>query len=394
MPNQKIASGVILLVFLIVSGWSLSPDAVAIVKGAQMKTQKITNNFYVIIGGNGLGANTGVLVEDEGITLIDSANIHEESHQQLMKAIRAISDKPVKYVINTHHHRDHSGGNEFFAKQGATVIAQENALIVRQADFVHLTFKNRLTLRFGAETIEAFHVNAHTMDDAIIYLKKANVVFTGDTHATTWGPSVSNGGIQGIKSVLNFAIDLSDEKTKVVPGHGEVVNKQHVIKYLQDTLEWSDYVINQQKQGITTESLVKDKKVHALFERFNGNNKEQFMTADMMSRRIDWHIRSSSFSESEISLPAFEIEKFVGFYHLPGGKVAEIYAEEGRLFLRFKGEHVTELLPRKGGKFEFRNWNNGEYLTFEFDASSEKYQLRIYEEEKPVIATRTSLTAR
>ena len=338
----------------------------AIKEGVSVTTKKINDSFYVIHGGNGLGANTGVLIQDEGVLLVDSMNIHEESHQQLYSAIRKITDKPIKYVFNTHSHRDHAGGNAFFAKQGAIIITQENTHYLEKPSYSTLNFRDKLTLKFGDETVEAFHVLSHTTNDAVIRFKNNNAVFTGDNHATTWGPATSYLGINGMLKVLNLSINLSDENTYVVPGHGDVVNRAHLKQFKADSLAWHDYVIQQDKNEVTLEDMSKDEKVKSLFEPFNGEKRENFMTDDMRLRRIKWHLLDSKVKESDVGLTEKEIEAFTGNYPLNNGEVAEVYAQKGRIYLRIKNKYITELLPRKNGKFEFRGWENSEHVVFDY----------------------------
>ena len=340
------------------------PAVGAIKPGAQITTQKINDNFYVLKGGNGMGANCGVLIQEQGVLLVDSMNVHKENNQALLKAIRAISDKPIRYVFNTHNHRDHSGGNRFFAKLGATIITQENTAYLREPTFSHLTFKDKLTLKFGDEVVEAFHMLSHTTDDAIIRFKHNNAVFTGDNHATTWGPATSYMGIDGMLKVLNKAINLSDDKTVVVPGHGEVVDRNHLLTFKADSLKWHDHVFSLDKKGVPLEKMINEPQVLTLFERFNGEKRENFMTDDMRSRRIKWHLFDSKVKESRIGLTAREYEELIGDYKLNNGEIAQVVSENGRLYLRIKNRYLTELLPRKDGKFEYRGWEHGEHATF------------------------------
>ncbi len=336
----------------------------------KVSTQRINDSFYVINGGNGLGANAGVLIQDEGVLLVDSMNIHKESHEQLYRAIRQITDKPIRYVFNTHSHRDHSGGNAFFAEKGAIIITQENSDFIKTPTYSTLNFRDKLTLKFGNEVIEAFHVLSHTTNDAIIRFKHNNAVFTGDNHATTWGPATGYMGIKGMLKVLNLSINLSDESTHVVPGHGDIVDKAHLKKFKADSLVWHDHILKQDRKGMSSESLARDAKVKSLFEPFNGKKSQNFMTEDMRLRRIKWHLIDSKVQESDVAMTAVEIEKMAGQYPLKNGELAEVYAERGRLYLRIKNKYFTELLPRQNGKFEFRGWENNEHAIFSFPKNS------------------------
>lgn len=130
--------------------------------------QKITDNLYVLKSNN-YNTNVGVFIGNKEILLIDPMT-GSNNHHTLLEKIRELSNKPIKYVINTHHHEDHSGANSFFAELGATIISQEN--IKYTSAKYDVIFKDNYTLNLENEKIELYHITSHTFDDVLIYSLK------------------------------------------------------------------------------------------------------------------------------------------------------------------------------------------------------------------------------
>lgn len=214
--------------------------------GVEIKAEKLTDQMYVLFGS---GGNIGVLVGDDGVIMIDDQ--FAPLSDKIAKAIAKISDKPIKYLINTHWHGDHAGGNENFANKGATILAQKNVrkrmsegmtrsperVIAPAPDIALpvLTFSTELSLHLNGEDIMAFHVhNAHTDGDAQIFFPKNNVLHMGDTYFNGRWPFIdlqSGGSIDGYIKALNHALFLVDEDTQIIPGHGKMSNRKELIAY-------------------------------------------------------------------------------------------------------------------------------------------------------------------
>jgi glyoxylase-like metal-dependent hydrolase (beta-lactamase superfamily II) len=175
---------------------------------------------------------------------------------KLLAAIRKLSDKPIRYIINTHVHGDHSGGNEpLAAADGAAIIGHENVLKVMSAPrdgstddrfrqargaWPTRTFRDRMTLMFNGEQIELVHVPAaHSTGDTLVHFKGSGVVSGGDVFAITRYPIVDfdgGGRVQGMIAGLNQIIALSSpsapmRRTYIIPGHGRLCDREDVIKY-------------------------------------------------------------------------------------------------------------------------------------------------------------------
>ncbi len=206
----------------------------------EIKTEKLTDNMYVLFGA---GGNIGVLVGEDGVIMIDDQ--FAPLSEKISAAIAKISNQPIKYLLNTHWHGDHSGGNENFAKKGAMILAHQNVRkrmsegMTRSPERVTppapeialpvITFSDDLSLHLNGEDILAIHVhNAHTDGDAQMYFPKSNVLHTGDTYFKGRWPFIdiqSGGSIDGYIKAVNHALFLVDDETQIIPGHGSMSNR-------------------------------------------------------------------------------------------------------------------------------------------------------------------------
>ena len=212
-------------------------------------THKVADTIYML---EGLGGNIGVSVGEDGVLLID--NQYAPLTQKILDAVKAITDKPVRYVINTHYHGDHTGGNENMGKAGIVIIAHENVYkrlaaggiikFLRQnnppaprAALPVVTFNDKATMQLNGEDIVAFKIpSAHTDNDAFVHFRKANVVHTGDVFAAYRFPFIdieAGGSVKGILTAMDILLKMIDDNTKVIPGHGPVSTRKDVLAYRQ-----------------------------------------------------------------------------------------------------------------------------------------------------------------
>ncbi|RFN59608.1 MBL fold metallo-hydrolase [Marixanthomonas ophiurae] len=198
-----------------------------------LKVIKASGDVYML---QGKGGNIGLSFGKESILMIDDQ--YAELSEDILKAVRKISNKPIKMLINTHFHGDHTGGNMAFNKEGAVIFSHEKARErlagivnsdqkrIDQSALPMVTFTNNLQFHHNGETIQAFHIeNAHTDGDVAIYFPKSNVIHTGDVFFNGKYPYIDteNGGsidgyIRGLKRIKM----MINEDTKVIPGHGDL----------------------------------------------------------------------------------------------------------------------------------------------------------------------------
>ncbi len=217
--------------------------AVAAPVGAQQdisfKATEITDGLQMLEGVGGFaGGNLGLLTGDDGTVLIDDGL--ENLSETLLAAVSEAAGRPVDFVINTHVHGDHIGGNAALHAHGARIVAHRN---IRQrmvaADAAtealpELTFNDELTFHVNGQRAHVMHVEqAHTDGDAIIHFPDANVMHTGDVMFNGLFPFIdldSGGSLAGYIAAQSLMIDMADEETRIIPGHGPLANRADLVR--------------------------------------------------------------------------------------------------------------------------------------------------------------------
>jgi cyclase len=254
----------------------------------QIKVEKVAGTVYML---KGAGGNIGVSVGDDGIVIIDDQ--FAPLADRIQAALKGIADKPVLFIINTHWHFDHTGGNAYFHKQG-TIIAQDN---VRERmekggtilgmdlkpskpeELPIITFNDRLTVHVNGEDIGAIHFpHGHTDGDSVIFFPKSNVVHMGDDFVTYGFPFIdleSGGSVAGVIAACEKVIATVAPDAKVIPGHGRLSTVEDLKPYVAMLKETSALVQKGIRDGKTLDQL-KGEKVLAGYEKWSG----QFITTD------------------------------------------------------------------------------------------------------------------
>jgi glyoxylase-like metal-dependent hydrolase (beta-lactamase superfamily II) len=212
-----------------------------------VKAEKLNDTTYMLTGA---GGNIGLSVGEDAVFVIDDQ--FAPLTARILAAIKAISDKPVRFLINTHWHFDHTGGNENFGKAGAVIVAQDNVkkrLSTKTAiEFFKsaygptaaaglpvITFKDTVTFHLNGDEATAIHVpNAHTDGDSIIHFRAGNVVHMGDTYFNGLYPFIdtgTNGSVKGMIAAADRALAITDDTSKIIPGHGPLSNKAELKAY-------------------------------------------------------------------------------------------------------------------------------------------------------------------
>src|SRR5262245_2502698 len=257
----------------------------------EIKVTKVSGNIYMLVGA---GGNIAASVGEDGIIIVDDQFAPlSEKIQSALKNLR-ITDKPVRFVINTHYHADHTGGNLPFSNAGATVIAQDNVRKrlergglasnggsikmemkpAEKAAWPIITFEHDVTVHLNGEDIRALHFPAgHTDGDSIIFFTKNNVVHMGDDFVRYGFPFIdvaSGGSVQGMISAMEKAMSMLPPDVKVIPGHGALSNLEDVRAFVKMLKETSSVVQKAIDRGQTLEQM-KQAKILDPWQKFSGN---------------------------------------------------------------------------------------------------------------------------
>ena len=239
----------------------------------EIKTTDLGDNVYML---EGQGGNITVAVGKTGIIMVDGQ--FAPLHDKIKAAISTISSLPIKYLINTHYHGDHTGGNEAFAKDGAIVVADINVKIrlsdgttngltgvktppATRGALPSKTYTGKmLKVRLPGRVADLHHIaNAHTDGDTYVWFRTANVLATGDTFTNGRYPNIdfANGGnIRGMIAATNAYIRLTNGKSRIVPGHGPIADKAALTEYRAMLVTARDRMAALVKQGKSEDDVV------------------------------------------------------------------------------------------------------------------------------------------
>jgi cyclase len=264
-PQSKLAS-CSLPVALLAVGSAFAQGQQQDFSAVQIKTHPVSGNVSYL---EGQGGNVGLLVGDDGVLMIDDQ--FAPLSEKLLAAIKALSNKPIRMLINTHVHGDHTGGNENFGKLGVDIVAHDNvrARLARGVNNAPpspavalpiVTFADAVSMHLNGETVTIGKLPpAHTDGDSYIHFAKADVIHTGDVFRTTGYPGIdgNNGGtVKGTIDALQALVDMAGPNTKIIPGHGVVSTRADIAQFRANTIEAQRRITELIKQGMTVEQVV------------------------------------------------------------------------------------------------------------------------------------------
>jgi glyoxylase-like metal-dependent hydrolase (beta-lactamase superfamily II) len=237
----------------------------------QIKTTKLSNNFYAL---DGQGGTIGVLTGPDGVFMVDAQ--FAPLTEKIVAAIKQISDGRIRFLVNTHVHGDHTGGNENLGKMGVTILARENLRMRLEkpnpgangqpgvptpaAGLPVITYDSPLTIRMNGEEVRLIPApKAHTDGDTFVKFVNADVIMTGDFYRSIQFPNIdrANGGsLPGLVDALNAVVANAGPNTKIVPGHGPVVDRAAVSAHVAMVTAVRDKVAAMVREGKTLEQVV------------------------------------------------------------------------------------------------------------------------------------------
>jgi glyoxylase-like metal-dependent hydrolase (beta-lactamase superfamily II) len=238
----------------------------------EVKAEKVAEGLYMLTG---RGGNVGLSVGKSGSFVIDDQ--YAPLTDKILAAIKTITPDPVRFVVNTHWHGDHTGGNENMGKAGAFVVAHENVRKRMSSEHFNavfqrttppspegalpvVTFADGVTFHWNGEEIRVYHVPpAHTDGDSVVHFVKADVVHMGDLFFNGGYPFIdtsSGGTVDGVIAAADRVLGGTSEKTRIIPGHGPLAGKADLQAYRDVVKTVRDRVAKLKAEGKTREQAI------------------------------------------------------------------------------------------------------------------------------------------
>src|SRR5262245_16236502 len=246
----------------------------------EIKVVPVSKNIYLL---EGSGGNIGVSVGDDGILIVDDQ--FAPLAEKIEAALKSLNPGKLKFVLNTHHHGDHTGGNAAFGAKEAIIISQNNVrgrltgdTKLKKEAYPVITFDKSASVHFNGEEIKLIHYGpGHTDGDSVIYFTGANVVHMGDQFVNGF-PFVdftSGGNVAGYIKTVATVLEKIPADAKVIPGHGKLSTVEDLKNFHTMLVETSAFVKKQIAEGKSLEDI----KAKGLPEKYKGNNADRWITA-------------------------------------------------------------------------------------------------------------------
>ncbi|MEW5927660.1 MAG: MBL fold metallo-hydrolase [Gemmatimonadota bacterium] len=266
--------------------------------GVEVRTQHVAGAVHVLTGA---GGNVAVVAGADGVFLVDDQ--FAPLTEKIRAAVARISPAPIRFVLNTHWHGDHTGGNENLGRAGALIVAHDNVrtrmsadqFMNRMTDTVRasppgalpvVTFTDTVTFHLGGDEVRAFHVPpAHTDGDAVVHFRRADVIHTGDTYFNGLYPYIdlsSGGSVDGMIAAADRVLAMAGERTRIIPGHGPVSGRAELRAYRDMLVAVRDRVRALAREGKTLQQVQAAKPSAEFDARWGGG----FMKPDAFVRVV------------------------------------------------------------------------------------------------------------
>jgi cyclase len=263
----------------------------------------VQGNVYLLAGA---ASNIAVQIGDDGILVVDTGG--RETSDAVLSAIRELSDQPIRWIVNTHAHLDHTGGNETISQAGVTVNGNPAAIVGHENVLMQMSladrpipewplntfFESQRDFYFNGEAVFLYHIpEAHTDGDIMVYFRGSDVLVTGDLFVTTHFPVIDlalGGGVDGFIAGLNKALEitvpawLQEGGTLVIPGHGRIGDEADVVSYRDMVLFVRDRVRHMIEQGMSLEDVLAARPSLDYDPRYN--NEQMPWTSEMFVEAV------------------------------------------------------------------------------------------------------------
>ena len=279
MINQKFLKSLLVLVSILFL--SLPAMGQRDLSGVDIVANHVAGSFYYL---QGAGGNIGLSIGEDGVVMIDDQ--FAPLTDKILGAIRELNDGEIRFVINTHVHPDHTGGNENLGNMGILILARDEVRVRLRASLPKealpvLTYSDAITIHLNGEEVYAFPVApAHTDGDTFIHFKNSDVIHAGDVFRTTAFPVIdtNNGGtLDGTLEALGTLVGKAGPDTKIVPGHGEVSSRTDVMGFRDMILDVKSKVVSMVERGLNYEEVAAANPTSAYNARYG--DPERFLRA-------------------------------------------------------------------------------------------------------------------
>ena len=254
--------------------------------GAVVAAQPVADGLHMLTG---LGGNLALSSGPDGALLVDDQ--YAPMTEKILAAVRAVTPEPVRFVLNTHWHLDHTGGNENFGRAGSVIVAHENVrrrmstgqvmkLLQREIPpappeaLPVVTFTESVTLHWNGQRIDVVHVaNAHTDGDAVVWFREADVLHAGDLFFNGFYPFIdaeSGGSVEGVIAAAGALLEEAGPATKIIPGHGPLADRAALEAYRAMLVTVRDRVRDALARGQDADALVAEAPLADLEEKWGG----------------------------------------------------------------------------------------------------------------------------
>lgn len=336
------------------------------VKKIKYEHTKLSDHAFIITrtgSSDARRSNMGVIIGEKGLLLINPLFRGKEA-EQFMTYLRKISNKSVKYVINSNWDRYNVAANWYFKDKDVLIISHENVVYHRNIH-TQLLFKDKFSLDVGTESIIAYRSLGHSFGHINIHLKNANTTFMSDSFRSQWMTIEGPYGLDGHFNGIDMALAMGDEHTKYISGNttGTIIsNREDLINEKALRSNFSNRVFELKRQGKSNKEILKDEVIVGIFKQYD---LYQHITDEIG----DWVINPLFYDQKakEQILSPNQLKKYVGTYSLKDQSDVNIFIENGQLFSKSFGQFYLKLVPTSDTHFWPYMQSLNVYQVFEID---------------------------